>query len=698
MPAIGTIKPSSFDLPVLGGNKSTDSLFTPKNVLGNTTAMKRLVYAPRAYVFVKDSTGKIHNLTHYVVSGNVDRLLDQVSTASVTLRNPNHLFTTHLEGDEVVEARFSPMDPVTIYLRRVRNRAVRVFTGFLDDVPYLQLFPGTVTLKASCTLKRLLHTYFDPALPYTQSFLTSYGWIPYNGQWVSLTGMKDWLAPGTDPATVKDNSNQSTKVIGKGSKITLIGDSIGEGVVQSGKIPPSRMAHNSTRGRPTSAGVSVLRTFAKNNNLTETVVLCLGSNDDPGAPNTFKDLVKQAAKIVGPSRHLIWVNLHGTNYAGDSLAPLNVVLDDVASDNPNMTVIHWNTIIENENLQMDSHGIHTNSAGYARLAREIVDTTDKGALQGGGGNTLQAPKSIDGSLSQLLFATLEHIGHWNPKDIYIEAMPESLFDHLRDLATEFAQDSKQAKEEFKKFITNVIGGSSHGTPTGTSDTTLGGQVKGIDKITQTIVRIANKYNIDAAMAMAVADIESTYGTNMFTHEPYHGWYQINVTGSRYSPPITVAQANDLQYSCTLFCKGAVGTVPASVKQQGPLAWAMATQGVNGQNNPLYPKEWPTAYTKAKKLIAQYGTGGLSGSLPDNTKTLGTAGGNDVTVRSDKKGGTSKATGTEVTITNPRDLINRVVLPIARKHNINVTPESVDAANARHGPTKGGQPSDHQGAI
>jgi hypothetical protein len=51
-----------------------------------------------------------------------------------------------------------------------------VFTGFLDETPYYELYPGTVEFSASCTLKKLLYTYFDPALPYTREFLSTYGW------------------------------------------------------------------------------------------------------------------------------------------------------------------------------------------------------------------------------------------------------------------------------------------------------------------------------------------------------------------------------------------------------------------------------------------------------------------------------------------------------------------------------------------
>lgn len=112
-------------------------------------------------------------MSRYCTAGEVNRRVSAVSTAKVTLRNPNMLFTAK-NGEH---ASFFPMDPITIYLQRLQDRPVRVFTGYLDETPYYPLYPGTVTLSASCTLKKLLHTYFDPALPYTLNFLADYGWI-----------------------------------------------------------------------------------------------------------------------------------------------------------------------------------------------------------------------------------------------------------------------------------------------------------------------------------------------------------------------------------------------------------------------------------------------------------------------------------------------------------------------------------------
>jgi murein DD-endopeptidase MepM/ murein hydrolase activator NlpD len=160
--------------------------------------MKRLVYSPKAYVFTKTRKGKIINATNYVTAGQVRRVIGAVSNAQVTLRNPDMIFTT--PDAKTASVAFMPMDPITIFLERLKGHPVRVFTGFLDDSPYLQLYPGTITINASCTLKRLQYTYFDPALPYTQSFLAAYGWINKEGTVFNLTGLNDWQNPNKDQA------------------------------------------------------------------------------------------------------------------------------------------------------------------------------------------------------------------------------------------------------------------------------------------------------------------------------------------------------------------------------------------------------------------------------------------------------------------------------------------------------------------
>lgn len=142
--------------------------------------MKRLVYTPKINAYIKADTG-VYDVSDYIVDFSVDRKVNQVSSARLTLRNPGKKWTNHSytdNGQKKVGPVFHPMDPITITLTRLKNRPVQVFTGYCDKTPYYQLFPGTVEITASCTLKRLLYTYFDPGLPFMRDFLSKYGWMP----------------------------------------------------------------------------------------------------------------------------------------------------------------------------------------------------------------------------------------------------------------------------------------------------------------------------------------------------------------------------------------------------------------------------------------------------------------------------------------------------------------------------------------
>lgn len=170
--------------------------------------MKRLVYSPKVSAYVETDFGSF-DISDYITAGGVQRKLDQVSTAQLTLRNPSRKWTDHsykdlITGDEVVGPVFHPMDPITIVLTRLQNRPVQVFTGYLDKTPYLQLIPNTVTLQASCTLKRLMYTFFDPGLPFFNEFLAQYGWQTVDG-----IGMVKPNAGGVTAKTKGDRLNDS---------------------------------------------------------------------------------------------------------------------------------------------------------------------------------------------------------------------------------------------------------------------------------------------------------------------------------------------------------------------------------------------------------------------------------------------------------------------------------------------------------
>jgi len=160
--------------------------------------LKRLVYTPRVDVFVKTDSG-IYDLSPYVTSCSVNRQIDAVSTAEVEFRNPQFIWTDSKTYDSVSKTStrgpiFHPMDPIVITMTRIKDRPMQVFTGFCDTTPYIQLFPGTCKIKASCTIKRLLYTYFDPGLPFVWEFLQSHGW-QVNAQLGGITNPQEETAP-----------------------------------------------------------------------------------------------------------------------------------------------------------------------------------------------------------------------------------------------------------------------------------------------------------------------------------------------------------------------------------------------------------------------------------------------------------------------------------------------------------------------
>lgn len=149
--------------------------------------MKRLVYSPSVNAWVKTDTG-VFDLSPYVTDCSIDRRVNSVSFAKLTFRNPKipdlhnpkkqrFLFTEHVRDDGSIHPMLHPMDPIIITMTRLKGRPIQVFTGFCDTTPYIQLYPGTAELTASCTLKRLQYTYWDPALPFVQEFMLANGWV-----------------------------------------------------------------------------------------------------------------------------------------------------------------------------------------------------------------------------------------------------------------------------------------------------------------------------------------------------------------------------------------------------------------------------------------------------------------------------------------------------------------------------------------
>lgn len=139
--------------------------------------MQRLTYSPKAYAFIYSSNlNKVIDVSEDIISGSVNRKVNDFSTARLTLRNlpvpgsPHGKYTQR--GSTQV---FLPNDLITIWLQRVAGKPVQVFTGYLDEVPMFEMYPRAVELSATCTLKRLAYGWFDPGLEFFQNWMATVG-------------------------------------------------------------------------------------------------------------------------------------------------------------------------------------------------------------------------------------------------------------------------------------------------------------------------------------------------------------------------------------------------------------------------------------------------------------------------------------------------------------------------------------------
>lgn len=113
--------------------------------------MRTLVYSPDVRVEWIHN-GKVYNASKDIVRVQLNRKENAASTSFITLTNKGGRYSGNI----------MPMDRITIYMKRISW--VQVFSGYADTVPHAQLYQGTITIKATCTLKRLLHTWWNPAL------------------------------------------------------------------------------------------------------------------------------------------------------------------------------------------------------------------------------------------------------------------------------------------------------------------------------------------------------------------------------------------------------------------------------------------------------------------------------------------------------------------------------------------------------
>jgi len=144
-------------------------------ISGGQQGTKVLVYAPdvNAYIATRDG---VLDVSEDIVKGQVKRVENAVSQASLILNNKTQGGGSEGKYSGVIQR----MDRIVIFLTRLRR--MQVFAGYVDVAPFLDLYPTTCTVQASCTLKRLLYVYWDPGLPASLKILDQGGYNLQGGQ------------------------------------------------------------------------------------------------------------------------------------------------------------------------------------------------------------------------------------------------------------------------------------------------------------------------------------------------------------------------------------------------------------------------------------------------------------------------------------------------------------------------------------
>lgn len=121
--------------------------------------MAVFMYSPGVKIYISTQNNGIIDVSGDVTQGTLVRRSDGVSSFTFSLQNPFRKYA----------GIFTPNDRIIVMMKRISW--VRVFTGYLNQVPLVTAWPSTVQMTASCSLKRLQYWFWDPGLPQSQNMI-----------------------------------------------------------------------------------------------------------------------------------------------------------------------------------------------------------------------------------------------------------------------------------------------------------------------------------------------------------------------------------------------------------------------------------------------------------------------------------------------------------------------------------------------
>jgi len=150
------------------------------------------------------------------------------------------------------------------------------------------------------------------------------------------------------------------------------GDSLAEGTKPyiPRELPGWRVRQSTAVSRHAYEGDDVIRRYGSR--LPDVIHVSLGTNDDPGDVDGFRDAIADVMRVAGGARCVVWANVVRPPYRGVSYRGYNRVLADESDRRDNLHVLNWVRMVRGHPEWLADDGVHVSAAGYRARAKAVA--------------------------------------------------------------------------------------------------------------------------------------------------------------------------------------------------------------------------------------------------------------------------------------------------------------------------------------
>jgi hypothetical protein len=150
------------------------------------------------------------------------------------------------------------------------------------------------------------------------------------------------------------------------------GDSLAEGTRSyiPGELPGWRVKQSTSVSRHAYEGDDVMRRYGSR--LPRVIHVSLGTNDDPGDVDGFREAIADVMSVAGSARCVVWANIVRPPYRGVSYRGYNRALADESAKRGNLRVLNWVRMVRGHPAWLADDGVHVSAAGYRARAKAVA--------------------------------------------------------------------------------------------------------------------------------------------------------------------------------------------------------------------------------------------------------------------------------------------------------------------------------------